>query len=133
MKGQMVLEYPFNIFLYAIVIIVVIGLIISFRNQIISSLNLCQFIPQGCQQQECSTIEATETAIDEDVLRKYCDLCWSKTGKMEYKKDCLCYVVRGSYSPVAFAYENCELDCSKDATSVLFAYDSLLKKIYIKC
>jgi len=133
MKGQMVLEYPFKIFIYIVVVLVVISLIITFRNQILTSLNLCQFTPQGCQQQECSTIEAAETTINEAVLRKYCNFCWDKTGKIDYKKDCLCYVVRGSYSPIGFTYENCELECDKEATSLLFAYDALLKKIYIKC
>ena len=134
MKGQMVLEYPFKIFIYIVVVLVVISLIITFMNQILTSLNLCQFTPQGCQQQqECSTIEAAEIAINEAVLRKYCSFCWDKTGKIDYGKDCLCYVVSGSYSPIAFTYENCELNCSKQATSLLFAYDGLLKKIYIKC
>lgn len=129
----MILEYPFKIFLYVIVIIVVIGLIVTFRNQILTSLNLCQFIPQGCQQQECYTYEVSEAAMNEAVLKKYCDLCWGKTGKIDYGKDCLCYVVRGSYSSITFTYENCELKCTTGATSLLFAYDGLLKKIYIKC
>jgi hypothetical protein len=134
MKGQMVLEYPFNIFIYIVVILVVIGLIANFRNQILTSLNLCQFTPQGCQQQEeCSTIESTETAVNEAILNKYCNFCWEKTGKIDYKKDCLCYVVSGSFSPFTFTHENCELKCNKSATAVMFTYDARLKKVYIKC
>lgn len=131
---EMALEYPFKIFIYVVVAVVVIGLMITFRNQILDFLNLCQFMPQGCEEQrECFTIESTEAIINEASLRKYCDFCWRKTGELDYKKDCLCYVVSGSYSPIPFTHENCVLDCNKDATSVRFSYDSIIKKIYIRC
>lgn len=133
MKGQMVLEYPFNILLYTVVIVILIAMIITFRNRILTSLNLCQYTPQGCQPQQCSAIQATETVINEAVLTKYCNLCWQKTGNVNYKSDCLCYAVSGSFFPVAFSNQNCQLTCNKDATSVLFSYDSLLKKVYITC
>lgn len=135
MKGQMELEYPFKIFLYVVVILVVIGLIVTFRNQILTYLKLCQYTPQGCSEQErCTTISSKETTITATELKKYCDRCWDRTGRKEYKDDCLCYVVTGSYSPTAFTDENCELKCDNaDATSLLFSYDGLLQKIYIKC
>jgi hypothetical protein len=134
MKGQMVLEYPFNIMLYVVVILVVIGIIIAFKDQIITSFNLCQFTPQGCgSPQQCSTNQASEPTIDSAVLKKYCDLCWRTTGYVNYNKDCLCYVVSGSFSPVAFTNDNCELNCNKQANSLMFSYDRFLKKVYIKC
>jgi hypothetical protein len=134
MKGQVVLEYPFQMFLYIVVILVVISLIITFRTQILTYLKLCDYLPQGCQsQQECSTFQTKETTIDTSVLTKYCNLCWDKTGKIDYGKDCLCYIVSGSYSPITFTNKNCELKCDKQATAVFFAYDNLLKEISIKC
>lgn len=134
MKGYMILEYPFKMFLYLVVILVVIGLVLTFRDQIINALNLCQYIPQGCpKQEECPTTQAKEMIIDEAVLRKYCNLCWERVGKGEYKKDCLCFVVSGKYTPIKFEHANCELGCDEEVTSVLFVYDGLLKKIYIKC
>lgn len=130
----MELEYVFKMFLYIVVILVVISLIVTFRKQILTYLKLCDFLPQGCQQQiDCATYQVTEKTIDANTLRKYCSLCWDKTGQKDYRKDCLCYIVSGSYSPVEFANQNCELKCDKTVTSVFFAYDNLLEKVYIKC
>ena len=112
---------------------VVISLIVFFRNSIISALNLCQYLPSGCPQEECSTIQTNEDQITASILDKYCDLCWSKTGAKDYKKDCLCYVVKGNFSPFTYSNQNCELKCSNQATSLIFTYSSLFKKITIEC
>jgi hypothetical protein len=134
MKGEMELEYPFQILILIVVIVVVISLIITFRSQILTYLKLCDFLPQGCQsQKECFTDQKKETTIDANVLTKYCNSCWEKTGAKDYDKDCLCFIVSGSYSPTTFTNKNCELRCSKQSTSVLFTYDYLLKEIYIEC
>lgn len=134
MKGAMELEYPFQMFLYIVVILVVISLIVTFRTQILTYLKLCDYLPQGCQSQlECSTSQTKVTTIDANVLTKYCNLCWDKTGGIKYEKDCLCYIVSGNYSPTAFSNKNCKLDCNKQATSVIITYDWLLQKIDIKC
>jgi len=133
MKGEIVLEYPFKIFLYLVVAIVVIGLVVGFRNQILQFFNLCQFIPQGCQRERCSVRLTKEADISKDLLEKYCRLCWDETGKNDYKEDCLCFVVSGKFHPIEFSQENCELICNKDSTSIQFIYYHLLKKIYIKC
>jgi len=131
MKGDMVLEYPFKMFLYMVVFLVVVGLILTLSR---THIDFCKFTPQGCENEErCATHESTETVITEAILRKYCDSCWAKTGKIDYKEDCLCYVVTGDYSPISFTYSNCELNCIKNATAIKFSYDSLLKKIQIKC
>lgn len=133
MKG-MALELVFKMFLYIVVIMVVISLIIFFRDSIISALNLCQFLPSGCPpKEECPTIEVTEGQITSSTIDKYCSLCWSKTGAKNYGKNCLCYVVKGDFSPFAYSNPNCELKCSKPATSLIFTYDSLLRKINIGC
>jgi hypothetical protein len=132
MKG-LALEFVFKMFLYIVVIIVVIGLIVFFRNSIISTLNLCQYLPSGCLEKKCETIQATEGQITSSILDKYCNLCWSKTGAKDLREDCLCYVVKGDFLPFPYSNQNCELKCSKQATSLIFAYNSLLKKITIEC
>lgn len=132
MKG-LALEYVFKMFLYFVVVVVVLGLIINFRSQIIEALNLCDYIP-GCKREEkCETILAKEAVIDENVLNKYCNLCWSKTGLRDYKENCVCYVVRGSFSPLAFSNQNCELKCNLNSESLIFSYNSLFKKVFIEC
>jgi hypothetical protein len=113
---------------------VVVSLIIYFRDSIISSLNLCQYLPLGCpKKEECSTLQATEGQITETILDKYCGLCWSRTGAKDLKIDCLCYVVKGDFSPFTYSNQNCELKCSGKTKSLIFAYNSLLKKITIEC
>lgn len=131
MKGDIVLEYPFNVFLYTVVVLVVIGMILTLSH---TSISLCQFTPQGCGKQDtCVTLEATESTINEAILRKYCDSCWRKTGNVDYKQDCLCSIVSGTFSPISFNYTNCELQCNKVVTSIKFSYDHTIKKVYIKC
>jgi hypothetical protein len=133
MKG-LALEFVFKMFLYIVVIMVVVGLIVFFRDSIISALNLCQYLPSGCpQKEECSTVQATEAQITASILDKYCNLCWSKTGAKDYQKDCLCYIVKGSFSSFPYSNQNCELKCSNQATSLIFTYSSLFKKIIIEC
>jgi len=134
MKG-MALEFVFQMFLYIVVIMVVIGIIIQFRGTILSALNLCDYVPGGCpQKEECTAIHATETSITESVLRKYCDMCWSKTGAKEYSKNCICYIVSGSFSPDSYELnEYCKIECDKEVTSVILTYDYLLKKVSIEC
>jgi len=133
MKG-LALEFVFKMFLYVVVVMVVISLIVFFRNSIISALNLCQYLPFTCpQKEECSTLQVTENQITANILDKYCSLCWLKTGEKDYKKDCLCYVVKGSFSPFSYSNQNCELKCSNEATSLIFTYNSLFKKIIIEC
>ena len=136
MKGDMALEYPFKLLLYVVVILVVVGLIIAFNKQIREYLVnvLCQLLPQGCQSNgDCTTYDSTETVIDQKVLKYYCDACWTKTGRNEYQKDCLCYIVKGSFTPTTFTNENCELQCTKGASAVLFSYNHFAKTVEIKC
>lgn len=132
MKG-LALEYVFKMFLYLVVVLVVLGLIINFRNQIIEALNLCQYVP-GCKREEkCETILVKEVMVNENILNKYCNFCWGKTGLKDYKENCLCYVVKGSFSPFAFNNPDCELKCTSDSDILFFKYDSLFKKIFIEC
>lgn len=135
MKG-MALEIIFKMFLSIVVILVVIGLIISFRTEILKALKLCNYLPEGCPPKaECSTIRSTESTVTESVLSRYCELCWSKTGAMDYKSLCMCYIVNvtGTFSPIAYETTHCELSCSRQATSLFFTYNHLLNKVLIEC
>ena len=129
----MELEFVFKMFIYVVVILVVISLITVFRKEILNSLNLCQIFPQGCQSGECKTSEVSEAIIDSNALKKYCDSCWGKTGSKKYGENCLCFILKGNFTPLTFSSQNCLLDCSKQATAVLINYDYLLGKVFIKC
>ncbi|MEM5853190.1 MAG: hypothetical protein QW228_02315 [Candidatus Aenigmatarchaeota archaeon] len=133
MKG-MALEYVFKMFLYVVVVIVVISLIIHFREEISSSLKLCEYLSIGCGEEKCETIQASEDRLEEKVIKKYCDLCWRKTGSKDYGKDCFCYIVSGSFFVNNYNLpEYCEMECRKDATSLIFIYNSLMKKVFVQC
>ena len=130
MKGFMALEYPFKVLLYLVVIIVVIGIVLVFRKEI-SNINFCWI--WGCQQKACETVRVSESTIDRQVLDKYCELCWGKTGAADLKEDCLCYVVSGSFTPFAYTSQHCDLKCNSDSQFLTFSYSHLPKKILIEC
>jgi len=130
MKGFMALEYPFKVLLYLAVIIVVIGIVLFFRKQI-SSINFCWI--WGCQQKACETVRVNENIIDQQVLDKYCNLCWQKTGSVDLKEDCICYIVNGSFSPIAYSSEHCNLRCTSNSQFLTFTYSHLFNKVYIEC
>ncbi len=131
MKGFMVLEYPFKMLLYLVVIVVVIGIILFFRKEIMSGLNFCWI--GGCHPEPCKTVRVNEASIDTSVLDKYCNLCWQKTGKIGLKEDCLCYVVSGSFTPFAYTSEHCVLKCNSNSQFVTFTYSHLFNQIFIEC
>ncbi len=136
MKG-FALETIFKMFLYIVVVLVVIGLILYFRQNIISTLRLCDYIPGGCKvEEECKTVTSSEDRVSESVLDKYCNLCWERTGAKDFKESCNCYVLslRESFvPPFTYKKENCELTCDKQTASLIFAYNKYLKKILIEC
>lgn len=139
-KGQAALEYPFNILLYVIVILVVIGLILTFQKQIVQFLPICNLLPAGCQEiKECTTATISAPSINAEVLETWCKTCWDKTGKIESKKNCLCYVISGDYLPIpanqlpADWPEYCEIDCKEKVRSVSVGYDELFGKVIISC
>ncbi|MEM5829288.1 MAG: hypothetical protein QW040_00430 [Candidatus Aenigmatarchaeota archaeon] len=133
MKG-LALEFIFKLFLYLVVVLVIISLIIHFRDEILSYFHLCEYLPGGCATKECTTIQASEKSLTESVIEKYCGFCWQKTGAKNYKDDCICYVVSGDFSPTQFTLSDyCILKCNKMATSLIFSYSHLMKKIFIEC
>jgi hypothetical protein len=134
MKGQVSLEYPFKMLIYTVVFLVVVGLVVIFREQIVNGLKICQLLPYICKEQnQCSTIEVRQATISETIMKNYCNSCWEKTGKKDSTKDCLCYIVKGIYYPIGFQQENCELKCDKETDTLLFMYDGIRKKVYINC
>jgi len=130
---MMPLETIFKFFLYLVVILVVIGLILHFRSSIIKALDLCGIFPSYCEEEKCETIVSEEVEITSSTLRKYCKLCWSRTGEKGYDRDCICYVVKGRFVPTSFEEENCELLCDREVNSLTFTYDHLFKKVRIEC
>jgi hypothetical protein len=126
----MALEYPFKMLLYLVVIIVVIGIILAFRKEI-SSINFCWI--WGCQPKACETVRVNENLIDQQVLDKYCNLCWQKTGAAELKEDCICYIVNGSFTPFTYSSEHCELKCTSASQFITFTYSHLFNNVSIEC
>lgn len=135
MKAQMALEEVFKIVIFVVVALIVIGLVINFRDQIVQGLKLCDWSPSSCaKQEECSTNQADEINIDDSVLNRYCDSCWSKSGKVDLDQDCLCYIVKGTFTPLITNLPSyCQLTCNKNTTSILVYYDSVLKIVSIGC
>jgi hypothetical protein len=126
----MALEYPFKILLYVVVIVVVISIILLLRKEV-ASLNFCWI--WKCEEKECKTVRASENFIGKAVIDKYCNLCWQKSGEIELKEDCLCYVVSGSFTPLNYVSEHCELKCNSNSQFLTFTYSSIFKKIFVEC
>ncbi len=131
--AEMALEYIFKIFIYIVAVLVIIGIILNFQH-IASMFKLpCLFPP--CEEIKCETSIINEEEINEAVLKKYCDLCWSKTGEKRYDKDCVCYLIKGSLNlPASFSHPHCNLKCSNpSASSVFIEYKLLENNVTIDC
>jgi hypothetical protein len=135
MKGQMVLEEIFKFLIYIVVAVVVIIMVVNFRHEIAKALNLCELFHLFCPKEgKCENIVVEENSIDNSILKKYCNLCWDKTGDKSFEKNCLCYIVKGQFNPVSNNLPTyCNLKCARQASSILFYYDSKLKMINIEC
>ncbi|MDI6825838.1 MAG: hypothetical protein QMD36_01425 [Candidatus Aenigmarchaeota archaeon] len=133
----MVLEYPMNILILTVVVLVIIGIMFHFREQI---MNICLFPP--CEEEiRCNIKPAvvTESVVDINVIEKYCKMCWGKNRNGECGEDALCYVVNipsSNPSSIALSPEvsrYCSITCSRDVTSFFVQYNFLDKKIYVAC
>jgi hypothetical protein len=133
----MVLEYPMNIVILTVVVIVIIGIMFTFRDKI---LKICLFPP--CQEDiKCDVKSAvvTEAAGDKLTIEKYCNLCWGKNRNGECKEDALCYVVNAQTpdpSGITLSQEvrdYCKIRCLRDVTSFFVEYNFLKKEITIEC
>lgn len=126
------LEYPMQLFILVVAVFVVIGIIFSLRSMATNIRWPC-FVPPCEKETTVGTITANEGNINNDALQKYCNLCWEKTGRADYKKDAVCYIIKGNFNPIQFSNENCILTCSGSATAVFVNYKHLDKKIQIEC
>lgn len=134
----MELEYPFKVILYLIVVLILIGIMTTFRNKI---TNLCLFPP--CEKEEKCDVkpqQSNENILDSNVLEKYCSLCWEKNKRGECGESSVCNVVllsneanpsQHTINPSVSQY--CSVTCSRDVTYFIVQYDRINKKILIAC
>jgi len=129
---MLALEYIAKFIIAIIAIILIVGLV----GRILNVNSLCFFPFCEEKSNEINTRIVRENRIDESVMKKYCKLCWDKTGKVDYKTDALCYVVLGDYAPISPDLEEyCEFRCGRldHATAILFEFSSINGKIIIEC
>lgn len=134
----MELEYPFKIMLYLAVIVILTGIMATFRSKI---TNLCFFPP--CEKEETCNVKtqpSNENILDSSVLEKYCSLCWEKNKRGECGESSVCNVVSlavpsnpSSYDINPSISQYCSITCSRDVTSFIVQYDRINKKILIAC
>lgn len=134
---SMILEYPVNIFILTVVVIVVIGIMFHFRDQI---MTICLFPP--CEEDTKCDVKiaaVTETNVNSVVLEKYCKMCWYKNRKGECKVDSICYAVNipnSDLTGITLGSEvsgYCNRVCSRSVTSFFVEYSFIDKKISITC
>lgn len=100
-------------------------------------MKFCLFPP--CEEEikcDVKPVVAPETTVTQEIIDKYCKMCWGKNREGECKEDSLCYVVNipntnpNSITPSDYY---CEITCDKVVTSFFVQYNFLDKKIYITC
>ena len=130
---SMVLEYPFKVFILIVVVIVVMSIMIQFRDKIMS---MC-FFPPCNGEEECNVepVILKELEFTEEVFDKYCNLCWIKNGEGRCKESSICYVLNldKDFEPDDLESEHCIVTCNKDSSSLFVQYQSIEKKIFIEC
>jgi len=133
----MELEYPMNIIILSVVVLVIIGIMFTFRDRI---MKICLFPP--CQEDVKCDIKSTvvtAAAGDQNTIEKYCTMCWVKNRYGECKEDALCYVVNAQTpNPIGITLKPeiakyCKITCSRDVTSFFVQYNFLKKEITIAC
>jgi len=136
----MVLEYPFKIILFSVIILIIIGIMWTFRQQI---FNICLFPPCDEEVEKCmtKTTPSSEKEFNRDVLEKYCRLCWERAGKGECRENFVCYVVNVDVQSNPYIYvplsqdvfQYCFVECNRTTTSVYVEYNFIDKIVSIKC
>lgn len=130
--AEMALELIFKVFILVVAVVVIIGIILNLKH-LATLIKLPCFFPPCEEEKKCETQLVSEQ-INENTLKKYCNLCWQKTGEVNLKQSCLCYVINGSISLTSFSHPNCNWECrNRDATSVFIEYDFIKFNISIKC
>lgn len=133
----MVLEYPTKMILYIVVIMVLIGIMWTFRNNI---SKICLLPP--CNEQECDTTTPspkTENSLSTEIAGKYCSLCWTDKNE-RCSQNLLCYVVNldSKVNPSSISLDNnvkdfCNVKCDKNTKTIFFQYDYISEKVEITC
>lgn len=137
---SMELEYPFKVILFLIVVMILVGIMITFREKL---MKICFFPPCG-KESVCETnsgpTQSQQSVMNKDVLEKYCNLCWQRNNEGKCNEDRACYFVsfptasNPSSFPLSPDVSNyCSVKCNRDATSILVGYDWIDKKVIIEC
>ncbi len=134
----MVLEYPMKMILYFVVVMVLIGIMWTFRDNI---SRICIFPP--CNENKCEIKidkPSNENSLTADIVGKYCNLCWGKSEEGQCPENGLCYAVslETDVNPSSILLQNdvkeyCNIECNKNTKTVFFQYDSLIRKVKITC
>jgi len=131
---SMVLEYPMKMFILLAVVLVVIGIIISYRSKI---MEFSFFEDEQENKCDIETVVSSEQALTSDNLQKYCSMCYMKNDNGECMDDTVCYVVNidNTINPstISLSSNYCSIKCNKDVTSVYVQYKGLTGTVEIAC
>lgn len=133
---SMVLEYPTKMILYIVVIIVLVGIMWTFRENV---SKIC-FLPP-CNEQTCETKTPPPqnvNSLDVSTIEKYCSLCWGKNENC--KENVLCYVINSENenNPSSVSISNdiknfCDVKCNKATKTIFYQYNYISKKVELTC
>jgi len=129
----LVLEYPMKLFILIVVIFVVIGIMIQYKQKI---MNLDLFNKNDEKKCEVETTVTSEPNLNNAVLEKYCNLCYLKNEQGKCKEDALCYVINTNLvnpSTISINKDYCSITCNKEVTSVYVQYKWLTGTVEISC
>lgn len=135
----LVLEYPVTLLLYTVVILVLISIMWHFREQI---FDICLFPPCNGGEEDCDVkpVVTTETELTQDVVDKYCKMCWSRNKEGECDEDVLCYIINVTFNTTEHSslkpspeLKYCDINCQRNATSLWVQYYSLDLTVNITC
>ncbi|MFH0711019.1 MAG: hypothetical protein V1944_00405 [Candidatus Aenigmatarchaeota archaeon] len=140
MKGQMSLEYVFRIIILIVTVIVIIGLILNFSNDIKSAVDefTCKFFPcsneKNCPDKK--TIEKNSFISQEiSTYIQSCDSCYSSIPEGD-QKDVVCYLLIGKTSPYFQADKTVILNTLssglRNRTEITSSFSSQIVKIEFK-
>lgn len=133
---SIVLEYPMKMIILLVVVFVVVGIILSYRSQI---MNTCLTPPCDGEENLCEveTIVSSEQILDSASLQKYCNMCYMKNDNGNCMDNSLCYVVNIDNmidpSTIILTSEYCSIKCEKAVTSVYVQYIGLTGTVEIAC
>lgn len=134
----MALEYPFKLFILIVVVLVIISIMWQFRDKI---MGICLFPPcNGDEECNVQPVITSESEFTEEILNKYCSMCWLKNGEGNCKGDSICYVLNleEDFNPdipwdILRDYDYCFVTCENETSSLYVQYQSLDKIIEIAC